>query len=137
MEGFPKAMMKLSRAMLLLELWTIISIITLIGIIGLDFLLPPLLNEQLYTIIYTIVYVVILAVMMVGNRMVKDLQKSTTIVFIRAFIGFILPIPLILLAYTLLVKILFVVFTIVSLIILILTFIPINTLLKIQKQLST
>jgi len=137
MEGFTKAMKQLSRAILILSIWTIITIITLIGIGSLYFVFPLLLNEPLYyTIVYAIPYAVILIVMMIGNRMVKDIQKSITFVFIRSFLGFILPIPLIILALTLTVKILFAVFTVVSFIIFILIFMPIRTLLKIQKQMS-
>ncbi|MFX1564139.1 MAG: hypothetical protein ACFFDP_12615 [Promethearchaeota archaeon] len=137
MEGFTKAMKQLSRAIFLLSVWTIITIITLIGIGSLYFVFPLLLNEPLYyTIVYAIPYAVILVLMMIGNRMVKDIQKSITFVFVRSFLGFILPIPLIILALTLIVKILFAVFTAVSFIIFILIFMPIRTLLKIQKQMS-
>ncbi|MFX1564306.1 MAG: hypothetical protein ACFFDP_13465 [Promethearchaeota archaeon] len=136
MEGFMQALQKLTLARLLLMLWSLITIITLIGLIGLHFILPTLLNEPLYyTILYVIAYAVIITVMMVGNRMISDLQKAITFVFVRTIIGLILPIPLILIAYTLPIKLLFAAFTIVSLIIFILTLIPIRTLLKLQKQL--
>jgi len=135
MNALMKAMNSLKKATTLLDGWTIVVIIILAGLIGANVLVFALLPEPLFAILGG-VYLAFLLIFFIANRLVKDNQKQIMIGLIRALLGFILAIPLIILSFTLLVRVPATVFAVVFLIIFILLLMPISKLLKLQKLLK-
>jgi hypothetical protein len=134
MNALMKAMNSLKKATTVLNAWTILVIIILAGLIGVNVFLPSMLNEPFLTILGG-VYLAFLLILLIINKLVKDTQKQIMIGLVRAMLGLILALPLFFLCFTLLMKVLSILFAIVFLVILVLLAMPISKLLKFQKQL--
>jgi hypothetical protein len=135
MNALMKSMNRLKQTTTILNVWTILVIIILAGLIGVNVLAYALLPEPFLAILGG-VYLAFLLVLFIANWLIKDTQKQIMISLIRAILGFILAIPLVILGFTLLVKILAVIFAVVFLIIFLLLLLPILELAKLQKQLK-
>jgi len=90
MKNLTKATQRLSTWTKILNYWTIISIIILIGFLAGHFL-DPVLFPQLVTLIGSSICLVFIVIPFLGVFLIKDTQLQILLSLIRGFLGFILP----------------------------------------------
>ena len=90
MKKLTKATESLSSWTKILNYWTIIAIIILIGLIAGHFF-DPLFFPQLVTLIGSSVCLVFIVLPFLGVFLIKDTQLLILLSLIRSFLGFILP----------------------------------------------
>jgi len=89
---------------------------------------PPLTNTL------SLVYLIFILVLLIIYKLAKSIKTQILLVFVRALLGCLLPLPLVFLALSLLVKALAVVLTIVSLIIFYYVYKLVKMLAEFAKQ---
>ena len=139
MKNLTKATETLRTWTRILNFWTIVTIIILIGLIVGHFL-DPLLFPQLVTLIGSSIYLVFVVIPFLGVFLIKDTQLQLLLSLIRGFLGFILPlafmvVTLVYFPTSLIVLGLFLVLFVVGLIICLFILMQILALNKFTKQL--
>ena len=129
------SMGKLQKGFIILKYWTYIVIIALAILIGINVFIPTIFLPVLepFLTIVAAVYLIFLIVLVVTDMLVKDNQKKIMIGVIRALLGFILPVPLVLLTFHFGLKLLGIILVVVGIIIFLLIFKPINDMIKAQR----
>jgi hypothetical protein len=123
----------------ILNYWTIVTIVILVGLVVGHFL-DSLLFPQLVTLIGSSISLVFIVIPFLGVFLIKDTQLQILLSLIRGLLGFILPLALMALTLfyfptNLMVLALFVVLFVVGLIISVFLFIQVLALNKFTKQL--